>query len=225
MPLGLEIVPQTSHKARTTARGLDQGSCAVEERHVSGKCTPSLHPHAFLRLSSCTSTLVTPAHCACGLGTGNLSSLLPHWLICYSLGLPGPWLALQEGLKLPEWPGDQPSGRVPLPSPHHPHRPAPSTSREGGATAQIVPMGWCWVRQGAEKGVSLQTSALPLPSPPPWPHLQAVPSHDCWLKMAFPPPPSSLAGIWIFLSKPPLHEIFPASLRRGQLLGKGIYLP
>lgn len=91
--------------------------------------------------------------------------------------------------------------------------------------AQFIPVGWCWVRRGAEKGVSLQTSALPLPSPLPWPPFQAAPSRDCWFKMAFPPPPSSLAGIWIFPSKPPLHEIFPASLRRGRLLGKGIYLP
>ena len=101
VPLGLETVPQISHKARTTARGLDQGSCAVEERHVSGKCTPSLHPHAFLQLSSCTSTLVTPAHCACGLGTGNLSSLLLHWLICCLLGAP--------------WPPAGPAGRVKAP--------------------------------------------------------------------------------------------------------------
>ena len=63
-------------------------------RPVSGKRTPGAAFSASPRLppaqSSCTSSLVTAAHCARGPGAGDLSALLLHWLIRCLRGAPRP---------------------------------------------------------------------------------------------------------------------------------------
>ena len=137
------------------------------------------------------------------------------------MGLPGPGLALQEGLKRPEWPGDQPSGRVPLPSPATPTGPLHPAEKE--APRPGYPNGMVPGEGGRLKRGSLSRLQPHTALPTSLPHRQAAPSRDCWLKMAFPPPPLLASG-FSRANRPSTRSFLPPSAGDDSFARASIYL-
>ena len=192
-------------------------------RPVSGKRTPGAAFSASPRLppaqSSCTSSLVTAAHCARGPGAGDLGALLLHWLIRCLRVAPRPRAGpagRAEAPRVARGPAFRP-GTTSLPrQPTGPLHPAEEEAPRPGYPNGTAPGAG---GRGGEKGVSLQTPALTLPSP----HLRAAPPRDCRLKMAFPPPPLLASG-FSRANRPSTRSFLPPSAGDDSFARASIYL-